>query len=67
MLRNFPGEAMSKIYPPIYLLRLLVHLMHLPFSERDTETLEWILEHINEFIKYLDENKAVLFDLNNLC
>lgn len=66
VMNNFPGEKMSKVYPPIYLLRLLVQMNKLmEFSNRDKDSLQCIVNHVNDFTKYLAENSAALFDLNN--
>lgn len=62
LLEKFPGEAMSTIYPPIYLLRLLVRfnkLLH--YHTLGTETLKYLTDQLNEFVMYLDENKSNFF------
>lgn len=65
LLENFPEEAMSKLYPPIYLLRLLIQFNKLmKYRHIDEETMKCYLNHLNEFVKYLAENKATFFNLN---
>lgn len=68
ILHKFPGVAMSKVYPPVYLLRLLIRLNKLlPYSKADSGSLQWIINQLNYFAKYLSEHKSVLFDLSSLC
>lgn len=68
LLEKYPGIPMSQIYPPIYLLRLFVLLNKLlNFSNEDIETSQNLINHLNEFVKYLDDNKATIFNMNPSC
>lgn len=65
LLEKFPGVPMSKVYPPIYLLRLFVQLnklLHL--HNLDGDTFKHCTFHLNEFVKYLTENKSTFFGSN---
>ncbi|KAJ6649950.1 NuA4 complex subunit EAF3 like [Pseudolycoriella hygida] len=62
LLRDFPEESMAKIYPPIYLLRLLVQLNKLfPYSTLNAETKNFLFNELNEFTMFLSENVNVFF------
>lgn len=59
---KFAGEPMSKIYPPIYLLRLLVQMNKLlHFKKTSEDVMKFSMDHLNRFLKYLADNKATYF------
>lgn len=68
ILHKYPGSAMSELYPPVYLLRLLVQFnKFIADAKRDRESLQWIISQINDFTVYLAQRKSNLFDLRCLC
>ncbi|XP_037038967.1 uncharacterized protein LOC119076366 [Bradysia coprophila] len=63
IMNNYPGVAMSKIYPPIYLLRLLVQLNKLlHYKDASKETMKFSMDHLHKFINYLTDNKSTFFN-----
>lgn len=62
LMNNFVGVKMSTIYPPIYLLRLLVQMNKLlPFGNTSADVLEFCMECLHKFLNYLADNKSTFF------
>lgn len=60
---DFVDVAMSKIYPPIYLLRLLVRLNNLlHFNNTSQEIMKFSMDHLDKFVKYLSDNRSTYFN-----
>lgn len=59
MLSEYPGSSMCQIYGSIHLLRMFTKLgtllTPLAFPEKDLSSL---LQHLNDFIKYMSSNKS---------
>lgn len=60
---DFVDVAMSKIYPPIYLLRLLVRLNNLlHFNNTSQEIMKFSMDQLDKFVKYLSDNRSTYFE-----
>ncbi len=66
LLNNYPGVPMSKVYTPIYLLRLLVKLNQLLHYRQmlSGEALTYSIDHVNKFLMYLSDNKSAIFNIS---
>lgn len=59
LMNDFASKDMSEVYPPIYLLRLLVRLNNLlNFNNMPADDLKFIVDQLHEFLKYLVDNKT---------
>lgn len=66
ILRQYPDTPMSKIYGAFHLLRLFVRLGSiLAYTSLDEKSLQTVLTHLNDFLKYLIKNSSQYFSMNN--
>lgn len=64
LLEKHPNQAMSKIYGSVHLLRLFIKLgSMLAFTALDEKTLQLLLVHIHDFLKYLVKNASTFFSI----
>merc|ERR1719460_3289769 len=59
IMKEHPGVPMSKLYPPIHLLRLLTKLSNLlATANLDPQALSDLLATLTLLVKFIDERKA---------
>ncbi|XP_058453522.1 nuA4 complex subunit EAF3 homolog [Malaya genurostris] len=64
MIQNHPGVPMAKIYGSFHLLRLFVKLgSMLAFTALDEKSIQTLIGHIMDFLKYLVKNSSTLFNM----
>jgi len=62
IMKEHPGVLMSKLYPPIHLLRLLTRLPNLlATSNLDPQALGGLISTLVHLVEFIDERKGELF------
>lgn len=66
ILQDYPDTPMSKIYGSIHLLRLFPKMgPMLAYTALDEKSLQVVLTHIQDFLKYMVTNRSTLFNLQD--
>lgn len=66
ILQEYPDTQMSQIYGSIHLLRLFVKMgPMLAYTATDEKSLQLVLSHIHELLKYMVTNRSTLFNLQD--
>lgn len=68
ILAKHPDKPMSAIYGSVHLLRLFIKLgSMLAFTALDEKTIQLLLVHIHDFLKYMVVNSAKLFSMKHFA
>ncbi|XP_026749905.2 mortality factor 4-like protein 1 [Galleria mellonella] len=66
ILQDYPEKPMSQIYGSIHLLRLFAKMgPMLAYTALDERSLQHVLSHIQDFLKYMVTNRSTLFNLQD--
>lgn len=66
ILQKHGDKPMSEIYGPMHLLRLFVRLgSYLAYSSLDEKAVTVVINHLHDFLKYMQRNSTTLFSLND--
>ncbi|XP_017475697.1 PREDICTED: LOW QUALITY PROTEIN: nuA4 complex subunit EAF3 homolog [Rhagoletis zephyria] len=66
ILQQHPETSLSKLYGGFHLLRLFVKLgSMLGFSALDEKSMQMLLVHLHDFLKFLVKNSATYFSMTN--
>lgn len=68
ILAKHPDKPMSAIYGSVHLLRLFIKLgTMLAFTALDEKTIQLLLVHIHDFLKYMVKNSSTLFSMKHFA
>lgn len=66
LLHAHPNTPMSKLYGSFHLLRLFIRLGSiLAFSTLDEKSIQSLMVHLQDFLKYLVKNSSTLFSMQH--
>ncbi|KFB42380.1 AGAP001795-PA-like protein [Anopheles sinensis] len=66
IIQSHPGVPMAKIYGSFHLLRLFVKLgSMLAFTSLDEKSIQTLIGHVQDFLKYLVKNSSTLFNMQH--
>ncbi|XP_061389460.1 mortality factor 4-like protein 1 [Musca vetustissima] len=66
ILQQYPDIPLSKLYGSFHLLRLFVKLgSMLGYSDLDEKSMQLLLVHLHDFLKYLVKNSATFFSMSS--
>lgn len=66
ILQEYPDTPMAAIYGSIHLLRLFAKMgPMLAYTALDEKSLQHVLTHIQDFLKYMVNNRSTLFNLQD--
>ncbi|KAJ2949620.1 hypothetical protein O0L34_g15543 [Tuta absoluta] len=66
ILQEYPDTPMAQIYGSIHLLRLFAKMgPMLAYTSLDEKSLQHVLTHIQDFLKYMVTNRSTLFNLQD--
>ncbi|XP_037971939.2 mortality factor 4-like protein 1 [Plutella xylostella] len=66
ILSEYPDTPMAKIYGSVHLLRLFAKMgPMLAYTALDEKSLQHVLTHIQDFLKYMVTNRSTLFNLQD--
>lgn len=66
ILQEYPDTPMAQIYGSIHLLRLFSKMgPMLAYTALDEKSLQHVLTHIQDFLKYMVTNRSTLFNLQD--
>lgn len=66
ILQEYPDTPMAQIYGSIHLLRLFAKMgPMLAYTALDEKSLQHVLTHIQDFLKYMVTNRSTLFNLQD--
>ncbi|XP_068153910.1 nuA4 complex subunit EAF3 homolog [Drosophila tropicalis] len=66
VMQKHPDTPLAELYGSFHLLRLFVRLgSMLSYSALDQQAMQNLLQHLQDFLKFLVKNSAIYFSMNN--